>query len=172
MSIKELGEVKLVEHALDNGNTIVYKVYNGTYYHAETPLAVINALETARFSGKRIRIWLGDKLGAAWLEEYDVEGYVNRSNGQIKVPILVNNSRSMGGGSILDHCIVRIKFTGASQDLYRHPKFKMPEMKITPSDLPDYFENVEATDKAGKFGIHARFKKPGQAQRWVNRMRG
>jgi len=159
-------QFELVEEKLSNGNTIVYKSVGGMYFHAETSLAVCNALNAARQSGKRIRVWLGDKLGKSWLDEHDVEGYVGRSGGRIKIPLLVSNSRSLGGGALLDHCIIKIKETRGAVT-YIHPKFSMPEFSIVPADLEDYAETVLADGK-----VHARFRKVGQAQRWINRMRG
>ena len=72
-----------------------YKVCNGTWYYEETDDEVIEVLENARLSGTRIRIYLGDKeTGRDWGEVCDVTGYVGRSMGPIKIPILLHNARS------------------------------------------------------------------------------
>ena len=84
---------------------------SGTSYHAETPRIIIQVLERARKYHTRITVDYGDvKTGESWNECFDVTGYVGRSTGPVKVPLLVHNYRSMGGGSILDHCIISIRF--------------------------------------------------------------
>ena len=136
-------------------------------FHKETSQAVKDALLNAQSSGQRVRIWYGDPItGRSWLEEHDVEGYIGNSTGPSKIPILVNNTRSLGGPSILDNCIVRIRCTTGGT-LYKHPNFSFPRLEVQPSDLPEYAEVVTVDGS-----IHARFKKQGQAQRWVKRMSG
>jgi hypothetical protein len=106
-------------------NGVTYKVLNGTYYHAHTPDEVCRALEQARLSNVRIKLVLGDTTtGKSWNEVYDVMGTVGRSMGPVKVPLLIHNSRSLGGGSVLDHCILAIRPSRkGSLYTYRHPKY-------------------------------------------------
>lgn len=80
----------------------------GTAYHASTPRQVIEVLEQARKSGQRIKIHLGEpETGAAW---GDIEtGYIGRSTGRIQVPLVISKRNSMGGGALLDDCIVKIE---------------------------------------------------------------
>ena len=67
------------------------------------------ALVDCYHSKARIRIWYGDTAtGVSWLEEYDTIGTIGRSGGQVKIPLLLKNARSSGGGGILCHCIIRI----------------------------------------------------------------
>lgn len=111
------------------------KTVNGTSYHDKTPDKVIEVLENART--KRIRIQvdygytdLNEKLsdtrqnGQSWGEVNDITGYVGRSTGSQKIPLLVHNSRSLGGGALLDHCIVKIVTTKNKRVLYQHPTYK------------------------------------------------
>ena len=103
------------------------KVINGTTFHDETPIAVCNILNDAISSrlSKRIRIFFGDKeTGKDWNEFYDTIGYVGRSSGLIKIPLMIHNTRSTGGGAILDHCIVKI--TVDKKTVYQHPKYHCP----------------------------------------------
>lgn len=93
-----------------------YKIKNGTYYHADTDDKVIQWLETSRERKQRIRIFYG-KDGKAWNEEFDIIGHVGRSTGAIKIPLLIHNSRSMGGGAILDDRIVRIDTKGSNDKI-------------------------------------------------------
>lgn len=91
------------------GHTINYTISeDGTAYHAETAPELVEALETARKWRQRVRIFLGDpKTGERW---GDVEtGYIGRSGGRVKVPLVVCNSNSLGGGALLDHCIVEME---------------------------------------------------------------
>ncbi len=100
-----------------------YQVVNGTYYRYNTPDKVIQALETARINGVRIKLYLGDnETGLDWNEQYDVTGTIGRSSGEVKIPILLTNKRSSGGGVILDRCIVKIT-TSRGKVLYEHPLY-------------------------------------------------
>lgn len=86
-----------------------YKVVGGTYYDMLTPMEVIQRLELARKACERVRVFYGDvSTGLSWLDEYDTIGTISRLMGPQKIPILVKTGRSLGGGAILDHCIIRI----------------------------------------------------------------
>lgn len=103
-----------------------YKQMNGTSYHEETPDTLCRLLETLRESNARVRFHWGDtETGRDWGDQYDVAGRIGRSCGPVKIPILVHNSRSMGGTGILDHCIVRIQHANKRDggDIYKHPEY-------------------------------------------------
>jgi hypothetical protein len=107
-----------------DSNGIAYKNIGGTFYHFETSDKVVAVLETARNNHERIHIRLGDvETGKDWNDLYDVTGYIGRSTGPIKIPLLVHNIRSMGGGALLDHCIVKIVTTKGKRVLYQHEKY-------------------------------------------------
>ncbi len=105
---------------------ITYQIVNGTAYHADTPPQVIDILEKCLHSRRqyRFRIWDGDRnTGRAW---GDIEtGYIERSTGPIKIPILISNTRSLGGPGLLDHCIVKIEYANKKDGgiLYQHKDF-------------------------------------------------
>jgi len=158
------------------GHTIEYKKANGIYYHVATPYAVVRALEQARSSRKRVRIYLGDtKTGRDWLEEHDVEGYIGNSMGPLKVPLLIHNRRSFGGPALLDNCVVRIKWTTGGV-LYQHPTYHIGTFmirKIGPNDniggqILLGLGLTHAVDVDGK--NHANFKSRKAAERFVWRM--
>ena len=87
-----------------------YKEINGTSFDISTNQDVINVLERCRQNRTRIKLDYGKvETGESWGEIFDVTGYVGRSNGGIKIPLLIYNSRSYGGGAILDHSIIQIK---------------------------------------------------------------
>lgn len=96
-----------------------------THFDPGTPYEVTRALESARSSGQRVRIWCGDtKTGRAWAEEYDVTGTIGRSMGPLKSPLLLPLASSHGGAAILTACVVAIRTQGGAF-LYRHPKFNV-----------------------------------------------
>ncbi len=96
-----------------------YKVCNGTFYSAGTNDSVIEVLERCRVERIRIVVDYGDvTTGKSWGERYGVKGYIGRTTGDIKSPILVYNARSLGGGLILSECILSIKTTRLGVLLY------------------------------------------------------
>ena len=96
-----------------------YKVVNGTSYSVNTSDKVIEVLERCRNNRTRIVVDYGDvETKESWNEVYDVSGYVGRSNGIYKVPLLIHNSRSLGGGCILTDCILSIKESKGKRVLY------------------------------------------------------
>lgn len=144
-----------------------YQIVNGTAYHADTPAEVVTWLETARQNHDRVRVFLGDSAtGRDWGEENDVTGYVGRSTGKIRIPILVNNRRSMGGGALLDNRIVRLIVNG--REVYRHWHYNQPVYTVVTDERG---ENVYANDERGSNRI-ARFDKTGVGYRWVDFMTG
>lgn len=101
---------------------------NGTTYQDGTPPVVIELLEAARASRTRIRVAYGNpEDGQDWGETYDTTGYVGRSCGPIKVPLLVHNRRSMGGGSISTAKVIRIETTQGRRLLYQAANYKPPK---------------------------------------------
>ena len=104
-----------------------YKVINGISFDEKTPQRVCEILSNAYNTKTRIRVFYGDpETGTDWNEEYSTIGTVGRSTGQYKIPLLISNSRSYGGGSILDHCIVKI--TIDKKTVYQHPKYNTAQI--------------------------------------------
>lgn len=106
-----------------------YWVHNGTSYNIETPAEVIEVLEeyrahhVRRDPRARLVIHYGNgKTGQAWDDVSS--GYIGRSTGTIKIPLLVHNRRSMGGPGLLDRCIVKIERARGKRILYEHPNYK------------------------------------------------
>jgi len=84
---------------------------NGTSYHDDTPEKVVRVLEHCRLNRIRITLDYGDiSTDESWGETCDITGYVGRSSGTVKIPLLLNNSRSLGGGGILDNRIISIRY--------------------------------------------------------------
>jgi hypothetical protein len=102
-----------------------YKEVNGTAYHVETPDNIIKILEHSRVNRHRLLFDYGDtKTGQSWGEVNDIRGHIGRSTGTVKIPLLIHNSRSIGGGAILDHCIVKIADSKGGNVVYKHPDYK------------------------------------------------
>ena len=123
-----------------NGNSTTYQLIEGNKpmpiaYNLGTSQQVINAIERARINRTRIRIYLGDIItGKCWNEENDIAGYVGLSKGnKAYYPILVNNSASFGGGSLMDNCIIKIIESKGTKVLYQSNNFIQPIVEIKDS---------------------------------------
>ena len=153
-----------------------YQVINGTSYSERTPAEVIRVLEEARANRTRLHISLGEtdgpNIGIDWLEEFETYGYIGRSMGPTKVPLLIANSRSLGGGALLDHCIVRIRLSAGGQVLYQHPNYHHGAMEIRHNakseQLPD--GRLLTVDVLREGMIHASFENMSKARRWIHKM--
>ena len=64
------------------------------------------------------------ETGQSWRETFDIRGSIGRSTGSIKIPLLIKTSRSLGGGAVLDHCLVKITDANTKKILYIHPNYK------------------------------------------------
>lgn len=102
-----------------------------TSYHQSTPVGVRRILESHMGSrDSRLTVHYGDpETGAAWGDSET--GYVGRSSGDVKVPLVVHNLRSSGGGAMLDKNIVKIEAARKSRDgsrpvLWQHPNYTDP----------------------------------------------
>lgn len=148
-----------ITEKLSNGNEIAYQVTElGTYYHAQTNNRIVEVLELARINHKRIKVYYGDvETGRDWCEENDTVGYVGRSTGRIKIPLLVHNERSMGGGGILDNCIVKIKEANGGYMLYQADNYQAPNVAIKESsDIEGYTHETWVNGKL--YGRHKSLK--------------
>lgn len=96
-----------------------YKVINGTSYNQDTPQKLIDVLENCRLNKTRIVIDYGDTAtGISWNEVNDVVGYVGRTTGNDKIPLLVYNSRSFGGTWITQSKILHIRESKGKKLIY------------------------------------------------------
>jgi hypothetical protein len=153
-----------------------YRIVNGTSYDPRTPSNVIRVLEKARLIRTRLHISLGEtdgpNAGRDWLEEFESHGYVGRSMGPVKVPLLLANRRSMGGGAILDHQIVRIRLSASGHVVYQHSAYHFGHMTVRPKTeavpLPD--GRVLTVDIIRDGELHASFENTEKARRWVRKL--
>lgn len=122
-----------------------YKIVNGTSYDQRTPDEVIRVLENARLNRTRLHVSLGEtegpQAGKDWLEESFVTGFIGRSTGTIKIPLIVHNRRSLGGPGLLDHCVIRVRTAAGGRVLWQHPRYHHGLVQIRnkaePVVLPD-----------------------------------
>lgn len=138
-----------------------------TYFDPGTDPKAAAVLESRRKTGGKVRLVLGDtRTGEPWLNEYDVVGKIGRSGGSLKVPLLVEEGES-GGGAILTACVLNIIDWKSGRTLYRHPAYRVPELSLQPSDIP---ENPWAVIHLNE--VIARFKDMGKACAYIAFMRG
>jgi hypothetical protein len=140
----------------------------GTTFDPHTPDRVKEILEAARRSRRRLRLYYGNRLsGLDWNEENDTTGYVGRSMGPIRVPLLIKSIASSGGPAILTNCIVKIQRTSDKQVVWQHSEYHTRSFTIGPAKDQGY---AEAVYRDGD--LHAQFRHRGQATRFIDTMLG
>ena len=131
----------------------------------KTSSRVATLLNNLNMSKQRVRIIYGDvNTGKDWLEEYDVIGTIGCSTGINKIPLLIKNSRSTGGGSILDHCILKIVDVKSKRVLYQHEKYVSPKFEIGFLAITGQY----SVTVVGK--VQANFKTEKKAQNYIDFM--
>lgn len=132
---------------------------------AKTKSVVAALLNKLTESKQRIRIVYGDTdTGKDWLEEYDVIGSIGKSTGSNQIPLLISNSRSTGGGAILEDCILKIVDVKSKKVLYQHDKYIAPKFEIVFLAITgQYSVNVDGN-------VQANFKTIKQAQNYIDFM--
>ena len=124
---------------------------------------VKQVLTSAHESRDRIRIVYGDpETGKDWLEENDVMGRVGCSTGEQKIPLLIANERSMGGGGILTANILKIVRVSDKRVLYQHDKYVTPEFELEFLAITGQY----GVSVGGK--VHANFKTHDAAIKYID----
>ena len=145
----------------------------GTWFDMDTDRKVQMVLEHARRNGSTLRLFYGDRdTGHDWMEEHDVVGTIARSMGPMKVPLILAPGQR-GGGAISDRNVVRILNWETGVELYRHPKYQVPELSI--QSLPEAVksERVQLTHEVVRDGRPvAAFESFAAAAAWVGYMTG
>ena len=172
-----------------------YKERHGMHWDARTWNYVIDVLETARQNHTRVHVSLGytehhvvnwrnnpgtlfmeEPLGAKvvgrdWLEEFGSYGYIGRSTGSIKVPLLICNKRSLGGPALLDHCIVRIRASRGGRVLWQHPNYHHGKITIHHKPIPEEWGGRVWTVEVRRDGEEqGSFKDMASARRYIHKM--
>lgn len=147
-----------------------------THYYLGTPPEVIKVLEQARRNGTRLHIsnghTRGDKAGLDWLSSFESHGTVGRSfGGNIRTPLLINNRRSTGGGSISTASVVRIRETPSGRVLYQHPKYTHGELLVSVNPKPQKYRNKTFPYEVHRDGTNvANFESLDKALRWAKKL--
>ena len=150
-----------------------YKTINGTSYDNCTPDEVVAILEKARQTRTRLHVSLGDsESGRDWLEENDVYGVIGRSTGSVKIPLLIDNRRSLGAPGLLDHCIVRVRTSHGGRILWQHPGYHHGDLEIRQKAEPVTLRDgrVLKVDVLRDGELHASFESIEKARRWVHKL--
>lgn len=152
-----------------------YQVKDGSAYSAKTCPEVIAVLDRLMKSKEpiRVRIFYGDaKTGRDWNEENDVIGYLGKSTGVFKIPLLLAKSNSDGGPAILDDCIV--KLTVDKQVVYQHPNYHCARFEIRSIEKEDPLTASGYTCRVVRDGreVMANFKNEEKARHFVQFMMG
>jgi hypothetical protein len=147
-----------------------YKVYEGTWYNIGTCDSVIYALDYARKAERRVHVLfcypeekdvptefkLKYSAKEIWLEEYDTVGRIGRSCGEIKIPLLIKNSRSYGGGELFTDNIGRIIDVETKKVLYNLDGLFSPALNI--EEAEGVFTLAYKTRKMKDFEAYATTK--------------
>ena len=171
---------------LDNGNSFEYVNYHGTWFTYGRNIQnegwkykenekLWSVLSSLVHSDRRVRIWYGDvETGRSYNDEYDVTGRIGRSTGRIKIPLLINNSRSYGGMILLDGCIIRIDDIKEKRTLYRLDNFHVEDMKVYEifGNANYKYRVAKLSEDSGEWEVQANFKTEQQAHNYVAFMRG
>lgn len=129
-----------------------YKVIDGMSFDITTPDEVCKLLVRLNKTRERVKIHYGDhETGVDWLDEFYVTGTIGKSGGICKIPLMIHNTRSKGGFSILDKCIVKIKGLDG-RILYKTKNYKELTIEIVDGDLTEYPYNTLVNGKL--FGRH------------------
>jgi len=145
-----------------------YRKVNNTLYGRKTPRKVIDTLEIAMVAKNRVRVYYGNPSnGESWDEEYETMGYVGRSMGEQKIPLLVHNKNSSGGGALLDDKILKIVDTKTKRVLYQHPKFHTGKFTLCANDNTEFPFSVYRNGE-----LHANFPTEEKANRYIQFITG
>lgn len=126
----------------------VYKLNNGIYYPVDMPDEVV-AICARNMGHDSIRFVFdfGDvETGRSWDEEFNTTGYVGRSTGRVKIPLLIYNRRSYGGPA-LSGAIVRVLTAKGKHVLYQHPNYHsfLPKKWIVTTKHDNGTRNTQVT---------------------------
>lgn len=145
---------------------------DATFFDEGTDPEVQRILEETRLSRTRIRVYYGDPdTGRDWLEEHNVTGYVGRSTGTKKIPILVHNKKSLGGMGLLTHRILKIKTSKGGRVLYQHPLYQVPNLEVEKSLERGAIANpLPYAVIRDKQVVVARFTSRSKAEHYVKKM--
>lgn len=155
-----------------------------TWYRTGTPKAVAAILEAARasFSDERehgtiLRLFYGDpETGRDWAEEYDCVGFIGRSTGPKRVPLmmepLLDDVRSIitsgCGGAINTVNVLRIIDVRRAEEVYRAKNYVLPQFAIDTKKGSGRYPVIVKREGTAV----ATFETHEQAAQWIAFMQG
>ena len=171
---------------LGNGDSFEYVNYGGTWFRYGKNIQnegwkykenekLWKVLSSLVHSGRRVRIWYGDtETGRSWNVESEFSGTIGRSTGKIAIPLLIKNSRSYGGGALLDDCIIRIDDIKEKRTIYKADNFHVEDMKVYEifGNANYKYRVAKLSEDSGEWEVQANFKTEQQAHNYVAFMRG
>lgn len=176
---ERLGHPELAPFMADYGTEEVLKKYAkliklaakdprlGTWFKKGTPDAVKKVIDRLIHTGEKVRVFYGDpKTGKSTLDEFDMIGSLARSTGVLKTPLLLSESDGFGA-PLLDDKVIRIIRVSDHKNLYKHPGFHVPEMKIVEGEHHQFKASVVVEGT-----VAARFRSYAKACKWVAFMAG
>ncbi len=172
---------KVRECPLSNGNTIYYVNYEGLDIEVGIYLKdrdevvaytqVDNCLMAVLSGGykykRRLRVWYGDrKTGESWFEDFETTGYIGRSRGDFKVPLIISNSRSWCGGALSVGSVIRVDDIKARKTLWKVHNYqdKLELFHVKGNKLP--------WQVCGRSTTLACFETEEKARRWIDFQQG
>lgn len=92
--------------------------------------------------------------------------------GPVKVPLILPLSRSICGGAILDHCIVRIRHSSGGKVLWQHPNYHHGKIEVRPKVQPVTLEDRPSllVDVLRDGQVQAAFETVAKAMRYVQKL--
>ncbi len=145
-----------------------------TWFNFRTPERIRKLLERCRKDNILVRVFYGDtETGRDWLCEHDTIGRIGRSMGPFKAPLIVPDGEC-GGPAVLDQHIVKMVDVASGYVLYKHPKYREPELGIRMLDAPIRAADGHSITHGVWAGLtqQAGFSSYAQAAAWVAFMAG
>ena len=115
--------MKTETQILENNLVLTTRDFKRIVFNKLTPIKTAEKIVQLYESKTRIIFDYGDiKNNESWGESYDITGKIGMSKGayDLRYPILVHNSRSLGGVPILTHCILSIKESKGKRLIFKN----------------------------------------------------
>jgi hypothetical protein len=172
---------KVRECPLLNGNISYYVNYEGLDFevgiylkdedkveaYTQVDNCLMAVLSECYRQKRRVRVWYGDgKTGESWFEDFETTGYIGRSCGDFKVPLIVSNSRSWGGGALSVGSVIRVDDIKTRKTLWKVPNYydKLELFHVKGNKLP--------WQVCGRSTTLACFETEEKARRWIDFQQG
>lgn len=150
---------------------------DGTSWSDRTPDDLIEVLRVARNKKSKLHFSYGftdeegKPAGRNWLEEFDCTGYIGRSNGEVKIPLVLKSKSSGEGCGLLSSSIVRVIRTSDNTVLWQHPSYHQGKIELRKCSFKCDTGRMLYCEALVDGQVHARFKDVGSARRWAAKLR-